>query len=174
MHPLQKPVLCIPMQSNLLQYPPHAHAHAQAPSPCRMGTLSSACSPMQSNISITPVTCTRTHANTPNACRIGDFVVSAPMVIGHESSGVAAAVGPGVHGLAVGDRVALEPGAPCWHCKAAREGRCASRHKIAALLVCNNSNPCMDAQTEVRRKVCASRHKVSSRHLRCWNFRAIS
>ncbi|WIA20572.1 hypothetical protein OEZ85_004961 [Tetradesmus obliquus] len=55
--------------------------------------------------------------------RIGDFVVDAPMVIGHESSGVVAAVGPGVTRLAVGDRVALEPGAPCWHCKAAREGR---------------------------------------------------
>jgi hypothetical protein len=48
------------------------------------------------------------------------------MVIGHESSGIVAAIGPGVKGVAVGDRVALEPGAPCWHCKAAREGRCVS------------------------------------------------
>lgn len=57
------------------------------------------------------------------AGRIGDFVVRSPMVIGHESSGVIAAVGPGVQSLAVGDRVALEPGVPCWHCKASREGR---------------------------------------------------
>jgi threonine dehydrogenase-like Zn-dependent dehydrogenase len=61
---------------------------------------------------------------------IGDFVVKAPMVIGHESSGVVQAVGRGVTSVAVGDRVALEPGAPCWHCKAAREGRCGNRHLV--------------------------------------------
>jgi threonine dehydrogenase-like Zn-dependent dehydrogenase len=32
-------------------------------------------------------------------------------------------VGEGVHGLSLGDAVALEPGVPCWHCSAAREGR---------------------------------------------------
>ena len=32
-------------------------------------------------------------------------------------------VGPGVQRLAVGDRVALEPGVPCWSNKACREGR---------------------------------------------------
>lgn len=32
-------------------------------------------------------------------------------------------VGEGVQGLAPGDAVALEPGVPCWHCSAAREGR---------------------------------------------------
>lgn len=32
-------------------------------------------------------------------------------------------VGAGVQGLAPGDPVALEPGVPCWHCSAAREGR---------------------------------------------------
>lgn len=107
--------------------------------------------------------------------RIADFVVNAPMVIGHESAGVVtqvrnvsmvvpsmaaclpaylpshavaftiqqlsvnpasqgafffpvlpsapAQIGEGVTGLAVGDAVALEPGVPCWHCSAAREGR---------------------------------------------------
>lgn len=55
--------------------------------------------------------------------RIGDFVVKAPMVIGHESAGVVAEVGEGVQGLSPGDPVALEPGVPCWHCSAAREGR---------------------------------------------------
>jgi hypothetical protein len=63
-------------------------------------------------------------------CRIGDFVVKAPMVIGHESSGVVQAVGHGVTSVAVGDRVALEPGAPCWHCKAAREGRYDNPHAL--------------------------------------------
>jgi len=32
-------------------------------------------------------------------------------------------VGEGVKGLSPGDPVALEPGVPCWHCSAAREGR---------------------------------------------------
>lgn len=55
--------------------------------------------------------------------KIGSFVVTSPMVIGHESAGVVVAVGRDVKGLAVGDRVALEPAVPCWGCSAAREGR---------------------------------------------------
>ena len=50
--------------------------------------------------------------------RIGSFVVRAPMVIGHESAGEVAAVGPGVTSLKPGDRVALEPGVPCRACAA--------------------------------------------------------
>lgn len=34
--------------------------------------------------------------------RIGDFIVTAPMVLGHESSGVVSAVGEGVTHLKVG------------------------------------------------------------------------
>lgn len=52
---------------------------------------------------------------------IGDFVVKAPMVIGHESAGQIVAVGPGVS-LNVGDRVTLEPGVPCRKCSYCREG----------------------------------------------------
>jgi L-iditol 2-dehydrogenase len=55
--------------------------------------------------------------------RIADFVVTSPMVIGHESAGVVVEAGEGVKTLAVGDPVALEPGVPCWSCQAAREGR---------------------------------------------------
>jgi L-iditol 2-dehydrogenase len=44
---------------------------------------------------------------------IGPFVLKAPMVIGHESSGEVVAVGSAVTHLKVGDRVALEPGVPC-------------------------------------------------------------
>jgi L-iditol 2-dehydrogenase len=54
--------------------------------------------------------------------RIGDFVLRAPMVIGHESAGVVVAVGPGVLGLSLGDRVALEPGVPCRACDQCRTG----------------------------------------------------
>lgn len=44
--------------------------------------------------------------------KIGEFVLTKPMVLGHESAGVVAAVGPGVTSLKVGDKVAIEPGVP--------------------------------------------------------------
>ena len=43
---------------------------------------------------------------------IGPFVVRAPMVLGHEASGVVIEKGKGVTQLAVGDRVCMEPGVP--------------------------------------------------------------
>jgi L-iditol 2-dehydrogenase len=55
--------------------------------------------------------------------RIGDFVVRAPMVLGHESSGVVVALGPEAARHAVGARVALEPGVPCGRCRECRHGR---------------------------------------------------
>ncbi len=55
--------------------------------------------------------------------RIGSFVVREPMVLGHESSGRVAALGPGASKHAVGDRVALEPGVPCGNCRECRAGR---------------------------------------------------
>lgn len=54
---------------------------------------------------------------------IGASKVSEPMVLGHEASGVVTAVGASVEDLAVGDRVALEPGVPCGQCEACRSGR---------------------------------------------------
>ena len=41
---------------------------------------------------------------------IGDFIVRAPMVLGHEAAGVVSEVGEGVTHVKVGDRVAIEPG----------------------------------------------------------------
>ena len=52
--------------------------------------------------------------------RIGDFVVDAPMVLGHESSGVV--VDAGTSALRVGQRVTMEPGVPCGHCEQCRRG----------------------------------------------------
>jgi len=43
---------------------------------------------------------------------IGPFVVNAPMVLGHEASGVVTEVGANVDHLKVGDRVCMEPGIP--------------------------------------------------------------
>lgn len=55
--------------------------------------------------------------------RIGDFVVRSPLVLGHEASGRVVALGDDAVGLAVGDRVALEPGVPCGRCDECRSGR---------------------------------------------------
>src|SRR4051812_21683563 len=55
--------------------------------------------------------------------RIGDFVVRAPLVLGHESAGRVVALGPEATRHAVGDRVTLEPGVPCGGCRECRAGR---------------------------------------------------
>jgi L-iditol 2-dehydrogenase len=44
--------------------------------------------------------------------RIGDFVVRAPMILGHECAGTVIEVGENVTHLQAGDRVAIEPGVP--------------------------------------------------------------
>jgi L-iditol 2-dehydrogenase len=55
--------------------------------------------------------------------RIGEFVVSAPLVLGHEVSGQIAAVGPGVDAARLGTRVAVEPGTACGRCDQCTAGR---------------------------------------------------
>ncbi|XP_033124071.1 sorbitol dehydrogenase-like [Anneissia japonica] len=55
--------------------------------------------------------------------RIGHFIVEAPMILGHESSGIVSEVGEGVEHLRVGDRVAIEPGVPCRMCSFCKDGR---------------------------------------------------
>ncbi|XP_068622760.1 sorbitol dehydrogenase-like [Battus philenor] len=53
----------------------------------------------------------------------GHFVLKEPMIMGHEASGVVAKVGANVKKLAVGDRVAVEPGVPCRYCEFCKTGR---------------------------------------------------
>ncbi len=53
---------------------------------------------------------------------IGSFVVREPMVLGHEAAGTVVAVGSQVKGLAVGDRVCMEPGVPNMNSRATKLG----------------------------------------------------
>ncbi len=55
--------------------------------------------------------------------RIGTLVVRAPLILGHEVSGVIVELGAEVSKHAVGERVALEPGIPCGACRECRAGR---------------------------------------------------
>lgn len=48
--------------------------------------------------------------------RIGPFILTSPMCLGHESSGIVTQLGSAVTTLKIGDRVALEPGTPCRRC----------------------------------------------------------
>lgn len=54
--------------------------------------------------------------------RIGDAVVTEPIIMGHEFAGIVAELGPGVTGLKVGDPVAVEPAIPCGECELCRAG----------------------------------------------------
>ena len=55
--------------------------------------------------------------------RIGDHVVDAPLVLGHEASGRVVAVGTDVPDSRVGERVAIEPQRPCRVCAQCTAGR---------------------------------------------------
>jgi len=55
--------------------------------------------------------------------RIGRFVVTEPLILGHECAGEVVEVGEGVTTPTVGDRVAVEPGFPCRRCPLCKAGR---------------------------------------------------
>lgn len=55
--------------------------------------------------------------------RIGSYVVEAPLVLGHEAGGTVVEVGPDVSALRSGQRVSIEPGVPCRHCRQCLAGR---------------------------------------------------
>lgn len=54
--------------------------------------------------------------------RIGDFVVDAPMVLGHEGAGTIIEVGSSVDRFKVGDKVCMEPGVPDLNSRASKLG----------------------------------------------------
>ena len=53
---------------------------------------------------------------------IGDTRPGGPIILGHEAAGVVAALGPGVEGLHVGQRVAIDPAVPCLECERCEAG----------------------------------------------------
>jgi L-idonate 5-dehydrogenase len=55
--------------------------------------------------------------------RTGSFVVTEPLVLGHEIAGEVAEVSDGVEGLKHGTRVAVNPARFCGHCSACAGGR---------------------------------------------------
>ncbi|KAH9852343.1 GroES-like protein [Lenzites betulinus] len=70
--------------------------------------------------------------------RNGDFVVQAPLVLGHEAAGIITAVGPGVKHLVPGQRVAIEAGIMCNNCSYCAKGR---------YNLCKNMRFCSSAKT---------------------------
>ncbi|CUH75581.1 NAD(P)-dependent alcohol dehydrogenase [Tropicibacter naphthalenivorans] len=54
--------------------------------------------------------------------RIGPFVITQPMILGHEGAGTVVEIGAEVTTLAVGDRVCMEPGLPDPNSRASRLG----------------------------------------------------
>ncbi len=55
--------------------------------------------------------------------RCGDFVVDGEFMLGHECAGTVVQLGKNVTKLAVGDKVALEPGITCGQCEFCKTGR---------------------------------------------------
>jgi L-idonate 5-dehydrogenase len=52
----------------------------------------------------------------------GDFAMREPFILGHEVAGEISALGAGVSGLSVGDRVAVNPGVSCGACRFCLKG----------------------------------------------------
>jgi L-iditol 2-dehydrogenase len=55
--------------------------------------------------------------------KIGCYEVKKPIILGHELAGEVVKVGEDVTGVAVGDRVAVEPGVTCGKCSYCKSGR---------------------------------------------------
>ncbi len=55
--------------------------------------------------------------------RTGDFIVTSPLVLGHEIAGEVVEIAGGAPGLKVSDRVAVNPSRWCERCSYCREGR---------------------------------------------------
>ncbi|MCI0157660.1 Zn-dependent alcohol dehydrogenase [Leifsonia shinshuensis] len=64
----------------------------------------------------------------------GEWDAPAPLVMGHEGSGVVTALGEGVSSLAIGDHVVLSWVPPCGECRYCRSGHEARCQKVASVV----------------------------------------
>lgn len=64
----------------------------------------------------------------------GEWTAPAPMVMGHEGSGIVTELGDGVTSLAVGDHVVLSWVPPCGECRYCLQGREARCQKVATVV----------------------------------------
>lgn len=76
----------------------------------------------------------------------GDWPADAPMVLGHEGSGIVEAIGPDVRDVRVGDHVVLSWFAPCRRCEACLGGKAwlCSNTKAVANTLPDGSTPLSD------------------------------
>lgn len=54
--------------------------------------------------------------------QLANWTLDGPLALGHEPGGVVSAVGEGVEGFAIGDKVSIEPAVPCGECEECRKG----------------------------------------------------
>lgn len=54
--------------------------------------------------------------------QLANWTLDGPLALGHEPGGVVTAIGEGVEGFEVGDKVSIEPAVPCGKCEDCRKG----------------------------------------------------
>lgn len=54
--------------------------------------------------------------------QLANWTLDGPLALGHEPGGVVTAVGEGVEGFEIGDKVSIEPAVPCGECEDCRKG----------------------------------------------------
>lgn len=54
--------------------------------------------------------------------QLANWTLDEPMALGHEPGGVVSAIGEGVEGFKIGDKVSIEPAVPCGICEECRKG----------------------------------------------------
>ncbi len=91
--------------------------------------------------------------------RVGNFMIREPLTPGHEASGGVAALGEGAAGLAIGERIAINPSRPCGHCAACREGRenlCANMRFLGSASVFPHMQGMFSEYSVMPRRQCVS------------------
>ena len=54
--------------------------------------------------------------------QLANWTLDGPLALGHEPGGVVTAIGEGVEGFEIGDKVSIEPAVPCGECEDCRKG----------------------------------------------------